>query len=332
MNRLELIISFAGLLLSIIVLLFFEVTITTKIIHILITVLFTLLIYGNMLKVKRIKKIVVQLQDVFKGNLNRRIYITTNNEYSELVTMINQLINSLQKEIIKNRKYQENQKSFLLNISHDIRTPLTSILGYAEALKDDLAIDKFEKEKYIEILVTKAKKLKKLVDGLFLLARIKSDELELNFQVYDLAEVTRECIIDFLPEINKKGLDLITDLPDKKCSVYADRLSLERIINNLLKNSLNYGKEGGVIGVQIISENKRYVLKVWDRGPGIRKEDIPHIFNRFYVGSKTDKRISGNSGLGLAITRKLVEIHNGRIEVESKPFEKTVFSIYFPAI
>ncbi|ACL69230.1 integral membrane sensor signal transduction histidine kinase [Halothermothrix orenii H 168] len=273
-----------------------------------------------------------QLSDVLNGNLNRRILVDSKGKYSDFVVRVNELIDKLQDEAIKNKQYEASFKRVMSNISHDIRTPLTSILGYAEALKDGLAEDDEEREKYREIMVMKARRLKKLVDKLFFLARLEAGEEELDFKVYDLAEVTRECIIDFLPRINKEDLELKTEIPEQECLIYADHLALERMIDNLISNSINYGKEGGIIGVKLFRQEQKYVLQVWDKGPGITEDKLPHIFNRLYVGDKSVERQISGSGLGLAITRRLIEKHNGRITVDSKPYEKTIFSLHFPAI
>lgn len=153
------------------------------------------------------------------------------------------------------------------------------------------------------------------------------------FLVFDrYLDIVRECLIDFLPGIKQEGLDVKINIPEDECIIYADRLSIERIIENILKNSIEYGKDGDFIGVDLSPVDGDFILSIWDKGPGIEEEDIPYIFERLYMGDKSRNKSLTGSGLGLAIAKKLLEEHGGKISLESIPGEKTVFKLYFPGI
>ncbi len=328
----ELGLIFLSLFLNIMLLFFLETTPILLVIIILLITITVILLYRIIKREKIYLLIIDHLGDVSAGNLNRRIHIGNTGIYSELIVILNKITIKLQEEIIKSKEADKARKRLLSNISHDIRTPLTSILGYAEALRDDLALDKGEKEKYLGILINKAINLKKMIDEIFQMARLDADDFELDFQLLDLAEIVRECLIEFLPVIKQEELAMKIEIPDQVCKIYADRLSVERIIENILKNSIEHGKNGGFLGIELSSFEKGFILSIWDKGPGVEEEDIPYVFARLYMGDKSRSKSLTGSGLGLAIAKKLLEEHGGKISLESTPGEKTTFKLFFPGI
>lgn len=295
--------------------------------------IFVVDIYIYTRKVKNIKKAIDQAKRVTsENNYNTRVLIKENGEISELATVLNEIIERLQNTEENHQTSEKSRKRLLSNISHDLRTPLTSIIGYLDALKDGLATDADERHEYLEIITKKAKGLRALIDETFQMAKLDADDVPMDFQSHDLGEILRECIIEFIPQLNSNDIKLIAKIPDEKALIYCDRISMERIIDNILKNAIFYGKEGKLIGIELTSKPGKYQVSIWDKGPGIDQEDIPHVFDRLYIKDKTRNRASSSSGLGLAIVKKLVEKHEGRIWVESKPGEKTVFSFTIPKL
>ena len=312
-------------------LIFVEINNVIIVIIIILLNLLTLILFYDIRKSKKpIDYIIEQGKNILNGHLSSRILLKQKGKYSELAIIFNEITEKLQEEIITSKEAEVARKRLLANISHDIRTPLTSILGYVEALRDDLSLDRKEKEKYLKTLVKKAENLKELIDDIFLMARLDAGEFEMDFQPCDLAEITRESLIDFIPEIKKEDIKTEINIPEKSCEIYADYLSVKRLIQNIMKNSLHYGKNGGYIGVRLTSENDGYILYIEDRGSGIKKEDIPYIFERHYIGDRSRNKSSSGTGLGLTIAKKLIERYDGSIKVESIEGEKTVFKIIFP--
>ncbi|SHJ97559.1 sensor histidine kinase [Paramaledivibacter caminithermalis] len=285
--------------------------------------------YKGILKIKMINQ---QLDRIISGNLNTRILIKEDGLLSNLACKFNEVIEILQNTKENQIIVEESRRKLMSNISHDIRTPLTSIIGYVDALKDGVADSEKEKSEYLEIISSKSKKLKKLIDEIFYMAKLDSDDIEMNFQVQDISEIIRECIIEFLPEINKKEIKLKVNLTEDKTLVYADKLSITRILNNIIKNALQYGYEGKVLGINLIVTRSNYEISIWDRGAGIDEEHLPYIFDRLYIKDKARKNTLGSSGLGLAIVKKLLEMHGGTIWVESKPYDKTIFTFTIPKL
>ncbi|MFZ5969850.1 MAG: sensor histidine kinase [Bacillota bacterium] len=279
-----------------------------------------------------VQEITEDIEKILEGNVNTRVFITGNQDLSYLASLLNKLAGTLQKVEIDYKTSEESRKILLSNISHDLRTPLTSIIGYIDALRDGIADSKEEQDEYLEILHIKAARLKYQVDNIFYMAKLDADDIPMSPEIINLSEVLRECIIDFMPEIQNQRIELTIDIQEDNARVYGDRLSLLRIINNLLGNCLAHGKDGKVIGIELLSAPKAYQVSIWDKGPGIHPQHIPYIFNRLYTADRARRSSKSGSGLGLAIVKKLLERHKGQIWVESVPFEKTSFTFTIPKL
>ncbi|WP_169083988.1 sensor histidine kinase [Paenibacillus sp. PL91] len=271
-----------------------------------------------------------QLKRAAGGNFKTRLFAKEDPIWNEVVFSINEIIDQLEQVKIESVKSQSARVSLLSSISHDIRTPLTSIIGYVDALKDGIAASEKEKQEYIAILSIKASALKEMIDEIFMMAKLDADEMPRKEEAIDLAELTRELLIEFLPELKKQGISLETHIPDVKYPVRVDRMGLMRTIGNIVKNAVQYGKEGKVLGVDLLEMDDEYQLNIWDRGPGIPEEELAHIFERSYRSDKARSSESGGSGLGLAIARSLAEREGGGIAVQSMPWEKTSFGLFLP--
>nr|AAD21212.2 BacS [Bacillus licheniformis] len=219
--------------------------------------------------IDRLKLIETELKRVADGNLRRRLLAKGGQPFNEIIFSINELIEQLEKVQINAAKSEAARKRLLSNISHDIRTPLTSIIGYVDALKDGVASSEEEKQEYLNILSKKSNSLKQLIDEIFNMAKLDANEVQLKTEFFDLAEVARETLIDFLPELKKHDIDLNVQIPEKKCFVIADRLSLIRVIENIVRNGIHYGKAGKVLGIELTESEHEYQLLIWDQGPGI---------------------------------------------------------------
>ncbi|WP_163855285.1 sensor histidine kinase [Paenibacillus elgii] len=278
----------------------------------------------------RLKAMATALRRTTQGNTNTRLLANDDRHFDEVIFSINELIEQLAKVHVRTIRSEAARKSLLSNISHDIRTPLTSIIGYADALKDDIAASSEEKERYLDILSGKAVALKELIDEIFELAKLDADEMPLKPETLDFAEIVREAVIGFLPELKKVGIELKASIPEEACSVVADRVSMLRIVSNLIKNAVEHGKDGKVLGIELAEAADKYRLLVWDRGSGISPEDLPRVFERMYRTDRARNPSAQGSGLGLAIAKALAEKHSGTLWAESEPGVKTTFGFVIP--
>lgn len=291
-----------------------------------------ILLYNRNSYISRLTEMEKQLKRAVNGNLKTRLFANEDGRLNEVIFLINELVEQLEKVQIEAIASHDARKSLLSSISHDIRTPLTSIIGYVDALKDGLASSEVEKQEYLGIISRKANGLKDLIDEIFSMAKLDADEIQVKPEEFDFAEMSRETVIEFLPELKKQELRLAANIPEERCPVFADRISVIRIINNLIENSIHYGKEGGVLGIELIETPQTYELSVWDQGQGISKEHLPNIFERMYRADQSRNSATGGSGLGLSIARALAEKNGGEITAESRPWEKTSFTFSLPKI
>ncbi len=270
------------------------------------------------------------INEIILGNFNQRVRLQNHNKaVGKLVSNLNKLIDEFQKVLNLNKNYEEDRKKMISNISHDLRTPLTSLLGYVEFIKDP-NINEEEKKEYIDIIEKKGNNLKVLMEEFFQLSKIESNDLKLEIKRVNLSEIIRQNVIVFYNDFIQQGIEPVFNIPDKDIYALGDEGAINRILNNLVSNSLKYGSEGKVIGIDVKQDKDKAYINVWDKGKGIPKEDISYIFERLYTAEKSRNRKLQGSGIGLTIVKKLVEKQNGEIKITSIPYEKTTFSFSLP--
>ncbi|MCT4619338.1 MAG: HAMP domain-containing histidine kinase [Marinisporobacter sp.] len=280
---------------------------------------------------KQIQKINVVLMQIEKGNINQRIRLSTNNKnMKKLCEKMNVLVSKFQETLIEYKKIEESRKKIISNISHDLRTPLTSLLGYIEAIKNDKTLKEEEKEKYIEVVYAKGKVLHVLLEDFFELSKIEANDTLLNLKKINICEAARMSILTFYEDFTKNNIIPKIHIPEEKIFILGDEKSIHRIFNNLLSNALKYGKDGGVIGIEIKKEKGSVGVSIWDQGKGIKESEISHIFERLYTLEDSRNTYLQGNGLGLTIVKKLIEKHHGKIHVSSIPYEKTEFLFTLP--
>ncbi|MEF3309993.1 HAMP domain-containing sensor histidine kinase [Paenibacillus sp. GYB004] len=279
-----------------------------------------------------LKQLTAELRRALDGNRKTRLLAKRDRGWSEAIFAINELLEELERIQIDAVRSQTARKRLLSGISHDIRTPLTSIIGYVDALLDGAFPSEQEKRDCLAIVSRKSNDLKALIDEIFTMAKLDADELPHKPELLDMAELARESVIAFLPELNGAGMELEIRIPDERLPVFADRLSLSRIIGNILKNACTYGQDGKTLGIGLEQDEaaRTYKLLIWDCGPGIPKEELAYIFERTYRGDPSRNPGSGGSGLGLAIALALAVKNGGQLQAESDPWVKTTFSLTIP--
>ena len=280
--------------------------------------------------VRRVKKQIAEmtdaLVDVKNGNGNRRILSATNELTAPLAYEINEIVVSYESRLSIVRQTEETNRQLMTSLSHDVRTPLTTLIGYLDAVHKGLVTGK-DRDDYIETARRKAHDLKEYIDVLFDWFKLNSDEFALEIQPVEAAELTRNILIDWIPIFEDKQVDYDIDIPEQPVRVRLDMDSYMRIINNLIQNVIAHS-HAGKIKIALSKQENHMELLLADNGVGIEKEDLKHIFERLY---KCDKgRSEKGSGLGLSIVHQLVEKMGGSITVESVPGKGTEFMLLFP--
>jgi len=243
-------------------------------------------------------------------------------------------LNHFKTEAIKNERFaRENEQKkdeLIVYLAHDIKTPLTSMIGYLSLLSEIKDMPQEQRNRYIDIALDKSYRLEDLINELFDVARFNSEKIVLEKEEINLNLMLEQIADDFYPtlkEMNKK----INFTSDEKTILYADPDKLSRVFNNLIKNAVNYSKENTDIDISIINKENQVTVNITNKGKQIPKEKLDKIFEKFYRldSSRTSK--TGGSGLGLAIAKEIVELHGGKIYAESD-MKETTFSVILPII
>ncbi|MCY6369630.1 sensor histidine kinase [Clostridium ganghwense] len=302
-----------------------------KIIIMILGVLCLGLVVNQFMYKRQIKKIISVIEEIQFGNMNQRVRIRTGNKLIKLLCeKTNSILDKFQDTFHKNQDMLESRKKMVSNISHDLRTPLTSLLGYIEAIQNTDHLNEEEREEYLNIVHSKAQSLSILLEEFFQLSKIEADDINLEISEIDICETLREGILNYYNDFTDKRLKVNINIPESKIYVLGHKGSIVRIVDNIISNAMKYGIDGGEVGVDIREEEKYIWVDIWDNGKGIAKENLPYIFDRLYKeDTARSSKIKGN-GLGLTIVKKLAEMQNGSIKVESIPYEKTTFSFSIP--
>lgn len=232
------------------------------------------------------------------------------------------------------RRLERVRSEFVANVSHELRTPLTSLQGFVETLQDGAVEDPETRRRFLGIISGETARLNRLVDDLLDLSRLESGRFELHREPVDLAGLIRRTVDFYAPGAAAKGVAVEALLPESLSPVPGDDDLLEQALRNLVDNAVKYTPSGG--RVEVTAEEVAYIdrreviLRVTDTGPGIPKEHLPRLFERFYRVDRARSRELGGTGLGLAIVRHIVERHGGRVWVESEPGEGAAFSVALP--
>ena len=300
-------------------------------IYLLIAFLFSLLIIAYLvLKLRRVWEQLALIQDVLAdiktGNLNRRVLARENDMTKQICYDINEIALENQARFIQQKQAEQSYKRLMTSLSHDVKTPLASLVGYLEAIEHGLVVGE-EKEEYIHVASDKAYRLKDFVISLFEWVKLDAREQIFHFELVDLNEMTRNIIADWVSTFENNSLKYEIEIPETEYFIRIDPNAYTRILNNLLQNIMVHSKATQIL-LNIIESNQQAIITLTDNGRGILPEKIPHIFERMYQCD--DSRSSKGNGLGLSIAKELVNAHKGTINVASTPNFETTFTITLP--
>jgi two-component system, OmpR family, phosphate regulon sensor histidine kinase PhoR len=226
------------------------------------------------------------------------------------------------------RRLEQLRSDFVANVSHELKTPLTSIVGFTETLIDGASSDPDTCREFLQIIYKEGLRLQRLVTDLLDLSKIESKQLQMKMEHVSVRMLVQDVVKTMEEQIQSKGLQLVTYVEPLMVKVDTD--CIRQVLVNLLANAMNYTPTGGEVTLTVASEPNHWLLQVTDTGIGIPENDQPRIFERFYRVDKARSRDSGGTGLGLAIVKHLVELHQGEIEVVSIVGEGSTFTIRFP--
>ncbi len=254
-----------------------------------------------------------------RGDFSMRISVEGSDEAAQLGKSLNEMAEQL-------RGLEETRRSFVANVSHELRSPLTSMKGFLEAMQDG-TIPPENYPEYIEIVLNETRRMVTLVNDLLDLARIESGTIQLHFEVFDINELIRRTLLTFEARLVENEMEMEVRFAQEQCSVYADPAQIGQVLRNLIDNAIKYSPKGRSLFISTYSMRKTVYVTVRDNGIGIPQEDVPHVFDRFYKVEKAHTPTPQmGSGLGLSIVKRIIESHGQSITVRSARGRGTQFT------
>ncbi len=240
---------------------------------------------------------------------------------------IQQLIGNINEVATEMKELEKMRQEFISNVSHEIQSPLTSIHGFAKALKD-IDVTEEDRLRYLTIIETESERLSKISDNLLKLTSLESEQQPFEPIAYRLDKQLQRVVLACEPQWLEKNIDM--DIEFGEVTVVADKDLMKQVWINIIGNSIKFTHEGGTIGIRVSSEGEEAIVSISDTGIGLTEEEKERIFERFYKADKSRTVSKGGSGLGLSIVKKIVEMHHGNISVESTKGEGTTFRVVLP--
>ncbi len=270
--------------------------------------------------------IIDALERIAKGDFGVRVENIFEPQYQHV---IGELINSVNRMALELNQMETMRREFISDVSHEIQSPLTSIRGFAQALQSD-SLSAEEREHYLKIIEMESIRLSKLSDNLLKLASLEAEQVRFEPKPYRLDRQIRNLILACEPQWMDKAIDMHVSL--EEVTIAADEELLNQVWINLLHNSIKFTPHGGAVCINLFHHRDTIVCKITDTGIGIAEEDQAHVFERFYKADQSRQRSKEGSGLGLSIVKKIVEMHQGTIELESSVGAGTTFFVSLPIL
>lgn len=268
-------------------------------------------------KIKYLKHISESVNDIASGNLGLTIDVQGKDELAELAQNINYMSKELGNKFIYERQLEKTKNELITNVSHDLRTPLTSIIGYLNLIKDGQYDNIAQFEEYFETIYSKSQRLTFLIDELFEFTRLSSPDVVLNLSKVDLASLLQQIIGEYLPIFEKEQLSVQMQITDEDIPVHIDIEKMVRVYENLIMNAIKYSVKPSSLQISLTAYDHTAVLKISNRLEKPPLEDVNKLFERFFRGDSSRRDAQG-AGLGLSISKRVVELHNGGIRAEYK--------------
>lgn len=241
-------------------------------------------------------------------------------------------IHGLQREYEEKERYEKARKELISNISHDLRTPLSSVLGYSEMLKNGIYDDEEEQKQYVDIIYRKSVYMEKLLTELLEYSRLELGTIRIQKQRMDLTELVREILIEYYPILEKNQYELVLEIPEEPLFGNWDKEKLGRVFRNLIDNALKYGMDAKRLRIAVQKNEKQAYIEIQDFGVGISQKDITRVTERFYRADHARNSQKGGMGLGLFIVQEIIKLHGGTFQIDSKVNEGCKMMIQLPIV
>lgn len=266
-------------------------------------------------KVKYIKFLSSEVKVIKDEDFGKTIEVRGQDELAELCSSINNMSLELREKIDNEKKIEQNKNELITNVSHDLRTPLTSILGYVDLLKQNGFEDKEKFVEYISIIDERSKSLNTLINELFEYTKLNSHDIKLNYSTVEIGSLVEQLSGEYSLIFKKEGLELISEIPEEDIFVDIDIQMIVRALENLLINAKKYSVRNSQVLVKLLQESNDIVISVENKVENISQDDLDNLFERFYKVDKA-RKTGDSTGLGLSIVKRVVELHKGIVKAE----------------
>ena len=270
--------------------------------------------------VKPVTRLTEATKQIAKGNYHIKLHARRRDEIGMLANHFSQMAKSLE-------QLESMRQEFVSNVSHEIQSPLTSIQGFSERLKSNQLTEE-ERLHYLDVISDESRRLSQLSKQLLTLASLDKEESIIDKQLYSAKDQIKQVV--YMLEWNWREKEIALDLQLSSAEVYADPKWMHQVWVNLITNSIKFTDPGGTIRIRLEEKDNHHLIEIEDTGIGIKEEDLPYIFNRFYKTDKVRNRSEGSSGLGLAIVKRIIDMHDGQITVHSELGKGTCIQIWIP--
>ena len=298
---------------------------------ILFLLIFSMITIGSFLllvknRIQYLEEITNTLDQIAQGDLEIHIPVRTADELGKMADTVNIMAGKPKTSIEEERENERIKNDLITNLSHDLRTPLTSVLGYLDLITKMENIDENKLHRYASTAYGQCKDLKVLIDELFEFSKLSNPGIKINRIKVSIGELLEQVILGFIPEFNEAGMEYRLSFPKDKLTADIDPVLMTRVFDNLINNAVKYGSEGKYVDITLEREADEAVIRVVNYGKPIADADLPFVFDRFYRADKSRTGRQSGSGLGLAITKSIVELHDGLIRAASNE-NNTAFEV-----
>ena len=257
------------------------------------------------------------IEEIAEGNLNIQLEIKGDDEFAQMASRLNEMAAAVEKLMERERESERTKNELITNVAHDLRTPLTSVIGYLELLKNDSVLPPEKKQDYVRITYHKAKHLERLIEDLFGFTKLNYGKISMNVGQVDMVQLLTQLLDEFYPNFAEQDMHYEMQSNVKSIPLNGDGNLLARLFENLIGNAIIYGKEGKTVNVSIRQKDEIVTVSVMNYGYVIPETELTHIFDKFYRLDQARSSSTGGTGLGLAIAKNIVELHGGTIEARS---------------
>ncbi|MEM7034442.1 MAG: ATP-binding protein [Chloroflexota bacterium] len=270
-------------------------------------------------------------QSLAEGNLSTRVMVPYQDEFSDVADAFNQMAKRLEDSSQRQKELEQARRDLIAAVSHDLRTPLASVRAMVEALSDKVVTDEKTIDRYHDTMQTQITNLSLLIDDFFELSKLDSGRLQLKLEEAQISDLVSDTLESMRAQAMKKSIDLKGSVAPNLPIVLIEVSQIQRVLFNLVQNAIRHTPDDGTISISVSDAEGEVYVEVNDTGEGIARDDLPRIFDEFYRGEKSRNRDTGGAGLGLAISKGIIEAHGGRIWAHSERNVGTTFYFALPA-